>query len=92
MDGTVDPRPVNPNFLIELQFYSYCLSENLKNIAVTYNLIFKMNMNNQVKQYIGDLIVLKFCKYLTSNNKESDINWRIIITYYLRMYINNQYQ
>lgn len=37
-------------------------------------------MNNQVKQYIGDLIVLKFCKYLTSNiklqinNKESDIN------------------
>lgn len=51
-----------------------------------------MNMNNQVKQYIGDLIVLKFCKYLTSNNKESDINWRIIITYYLRMYINNQYQ
>lgn len=53
-----------------------------------------MNMNNQVKQYIGDLIVLKFCKYLTSNiklqinNKESDINWRIIIMYYLRMYIN----
>lgn len=51
-------------------------------------------MNNQVKQYIGDLIVLKFCKYLTSNiklqinNKESDINWRIIIMYYLRMYIN----
>lgn len=53
-----------------------------------------MNMNNQVKQYIGNLIVLKFCKYLTSNiklqinNKESDINWRIIIMYYLRMYIN----
>lgn len=53
-----------------------------------------MNMNNQVKQYIGDLIVLKFCKYLTSNiklqinNKESDINWRIIIMYNLRMYIN----
>lgn len=53
-----------------------------------------MNMNNQVKQYIGDLIVLKFRKYLTSNiklqinNKESDINWRIIIMYYLRMYIN----
>lgn len=51
-----------------------------------------MNMNTQVKQNIGNLIVLKFCKYLTSNNKESDINWRIIITYYLRMYINNQYQ
>lgn len=53
-----------------------------------------MNMNNQVKQYIGNLIVLKFCKYLTSNiklqinNKESDINWRVIIMYYLRMYIN----
>lgn len=51
-------------------------------------------MNNQVKQYIGDFIVLKFCKYLTSNiklqinNKESDINWRIIIMYYLSMYIN----
>lgn len=53
-----------------------------------------MNTNNQVKQYTGDLIVLKFCKYLTSNiklqtnNKELDINWRIIIMYYLRMYIN----
>lgn len=55
-----------------------------------------MNMNNQVKQYIGNLIVLKFCKYLTSyiklqiNNKESDINWRVIIMYYLRMYINKR--
>lgn len=53
-----------------------------------------MNMNTQVKQNIGNLIVLKFCKYLTSNiklqinNKESDISWRIIIMYHLRMYIN----